>query len=307
MRHLGISDGNLEEGSFRCDVNISLRKVGETKLGTRCEIKNLNSFKNVERAIRYEIVRQADLLDAGHQIKQNTLLFDASSGKTGVMRSKEDSQDYRYFPDPDLRAVYIDKNRIDRARAQLPELPEAIAIRFSSSFGLAKADASFLAADRDLARYFEKAVLNAGDLVSPKIVANWVMTEFMREANAREWDLGAPPLKAESLGDLLKYIGSGTLSGRMAKEVFEEMVETGHAPATIVVSKNLQQVSDRQSVITVIKAVLERSPGQVAEFHAGKDKVFGYLVGQIMKDAQGKLNPGIVNEVLKDLLAGLKP
>ena len=303
VRHIGVSDGNLEEGSFRCDVNLSLRKVGVQKLGTRCEVKNLNSFKNVERAIEYEIVRQADLLEDGQKVIQSTLLFDASTGRTSVMRSKEDSQDYRYFPDPDLKPVYISEARVEAARKSLPELPEVMANRFVESFGLSKQDAMFLSSDKDLASYFEKTISHSGSQVSVKIVANWVMTDFMREANALEWNLASPPLMPEALGELLGLIGDGTISGKIAKGVFEDMVKTGVMPRQIVASKGLVQNSDRNEIETVIKQILDASPSQVDEYRSGKEKLYGYFVGQIMKVSQGKLNPALVNDVLKELLS----
>jgi len=303
VRHLGISDGNLEEGSFRCDVNLSLRRVGTTPLGTRCEIKNINSFKNVERAIHYEIVRQADLLEAGQKIVQSTLLFDASSGKTSVMRIKEDSQDYRYFPDPDLPPVTMDLDRIQRARQHLPELPEAMAERFVIAHGLSRADAMFIVTDRDLATFFEKTLACAGSGVTPKSVANWIMTVLMREVNSHEWDLGHMPLKPEALGELLALIGEGTISGRMAKGVFDEMITTGNMPRAIVNAKGLVQVSDRDAIEKVVSGVLAAAPAQVEEYLSGKEKVFGFFVGQIMKASQGTLNPAMVSEILKELLS----
>lgn len=303
VRHLGISDGNLEEGSFRCDVNLSLRPVGTSQLGTRCEIKNLNSFKNVERAIRYEIVRQADILEDGKSIVQSTLLFDAATGKTALMRTKEDSQDYRYFPDPDLPPVHMSAERVAKVRGELPELPEAMALRMATNLGLPNADAMFLSSDRDLATYFEKTLVSAGPRVPPKIVANWVMSDLMREVNRHEWDFGSIPLRPEALGGLLALIGDGTLSGRLAKEVFDEMVSTGAKPEDIVKNKGLVQISDRTTIEEVVKPILEASAGQVAEYKAGKEKVFGYFVGQVMKVSKGTFNPGVVNEVLKEYLS----
>jgi aspartyl-tRNA(Asn)/glutamyl-tRNA(Gln) amidotransferase subunit B len=306
VRHLDICDGNLEEGSFRCDVNISIRKRGTEKFGTRCEIKNLNSFKNIERAIRYEIVRQADVIDHGGSVQQQTMQFDAATGKTIAMRSKEESHDYRYFPEPDLRPLRIDEARIEKVRTGLAELPEAMAGRFQTDFGLSDYDAAVLTADRDLARFFEAVVKRVAGAVSHKIVANWVSSEFLREVNVREWDIAKPPVTAEMLGELLELLGKDTISGRIAKSVFEEMVEKGGAARAIVEAQGLMQISDDGAIRAVVEAVLNESKSQVEQYLSGKDKLFGYFVGQVMKKCEGKMNPGMVNETLKAMLGARK-
>ncbi len=306
VRALDISDGNLEEGSFRCDANVSIRPIGQKTLGTRCEIKNLNSFRNIEKAIGYEILRQADVLDNGGAIKQQTLQFDAGTGRTSAMRSKEDSHDYRYFPDPDLGPLRISKERVAVIRAALPELPEAMAERFKREHGLNDYDAALLTSDRDLAHYYEKTLKLVGAKVQPKIVANWITSEFLREVNTREWNLAAPPLTAEHLAELLRLIGDETISGKIAKTVFETMVSEGGAPAEIVKAKGLVQVSDTGAIIAVIDKVLDASPKQVADYLGGAEKLIGFFVGAVMKESGGKMNPGLVNKVLKERLEARK-
>jgi len=302
VRHLDICDGNLEEGSFRCDVNISIRKRGVEKFGTRCEIKNLNSFKNIERAIRYEIIRQADILDHGGTVTQQTMQFDAASGKTSAMRSKEESHDYRYFPEPDLRPLKITKTRIDAVREGLAELPEAMAKRFQAQFGLSEYDATVLTADRDFAHFFEAVVRRVNGSVSHKIVANWVTSEFLRELNVREWDVANPPVTADMLGELLELLGREVVSGRIAKTIFEEMVEKGGTAGSIVQRDGLTQISDVGAIRAVVSQVLSESTTQIEQYLLGKDKLFGFFVGQVMKKCEGKMNPGLVNDTLKEML-----
>ncbi len=302
VRHLGICDGNLEEGSFRCDANVSIRPRGQEKFGTRCEIKNLNSFRNIERAITFEIIRQADLIDSGGKVIQQTMQFDAASGKTSAMRSKEESHDYRYFPEPDLRPLKIDKARIERVRSELPELPVALAGRFMKEYELSEYDANVLTSEKELAGYFEETVKAVAGAVPAKIVANWVSSEFLRELNNREWNLSDPPIKPQDLGKLLTLIGKGTISGKIAKTVFEQMVEKGGDPEKIVASQGLTQVSDAGEIDRIVSKVLDESPQQVAQFLSGKDKVFGFFIGQIMKASGGKLNPELVNDCLKEKL-----
>ncbi len=306
VRYLEICDGNLEEGSFRCDANVSIRRKGDKSLGTRCEIKNLNSFRNIEKAITYEIIRQADLLDAGTKILQQTMLYDAASGRTVPMRSKEESHDYRYFPDPDLLPLKILPTRIESIRAALPELPEAMSKRFQERFALPEYDANVLTAEKPLAEFFEKVVHEVGDAVSPKIVANWVHSEFLREANNRSWDLAKPPVTAENLARLLRMIGAGSISGKIAKTVFEQMANHGGDAEEIVKSHGLVQVSDAAAVAMIVEQVIADHPAQIEQYKSGKDKVYGFFVGQIMKVSGGKLNPGVVNGILKDRLDALK-
>lgn len=302
VRFLDISDGNLEEGSFRCDANVSLRPRGQVELGTRTEIKNLNSFRNVERAITWEILRQADRLDAGEEVVQQTMKFDAATGRTSPTRSKEQTADYRYFPDPDLKPLTIDTDRIARIRAALPELPEAMSRRYQEEFQLTPYDAETLTSDKDLAAYFEEVLAAVGGDVTAKIVANWVSGEFLREANNGEWDLARPPIPAAALGELLGLMGKGTISGKIAKTVFEDMVQTGRKPSEIVKEKGLVQVSDSGAISQALDEVLEASPGQIQQYLAGKEKLLGYFVGQVMKKSGGRFNPGLVNQLLKEKL-----
>lgn len=306
VRHLDISDGNMEEGSFRCDANVSIRPRGEKKFGTRCEIKNLNSFRNIERAITYEIVRQADVLDSGDKVLQQTMQFDAASGKTSVLRSKADSHDYRYFPDPDLRPLHISAERIAAIKAALPELPEAMADRFKAAHGLNDYDAALLTSDRDLADYFESTLSKVEGKVSSKIVANWITSEFLREVSAREWSLTNPPIQPDHLAELLRLIGEETISGKIAKTVFEEMVEKGGTPKAIVDRLGLVQISDEGAIVAVIDQVLSANAANVASYAAGQEKLYGFFVGQVMKISGGKMNPGLVNKILKQKLDAAK-
>ena len=302
VRYLDICDGNLEEGSFRCDANVSIMPKGSKTFGTRCEIKNLNSFRNIEKAITYEIIRQADILDHGGKIKQQTMLFDAASGKTSPMRSKEESHDYRYFPEPDLFPLKIDHARISAVRDHLPELPEAMALRFCSQYSLPTYDAKVLTSEKELANFFEKLVQLVGGKVPHKIVANWVHSEFLREVNIRNWSLIDPPVTAEHMAQLLSLMGDQVISGRIAKEVFESMVESGGWPKDIVASKGLVQVSDASEILATIEKVLDAHPDQLRDYCSGKEKLFGFFVGQTMKVSAGKLNPGMVNDHLKAAL-----
>ena len=305
VRHLDVNEGNLEEGSFRCDANISLRKKGE-KLGTRCEIKNLNSFKNIERALRYEILRQHDALEAGEIIRQQTLLFDAASGKTSPMRIKEDSQDYRYFPEPDLTPLILTKERVDAVRKQMPELPKAMSERFEKIFELSSYDCLILTADKDLAHYFEQTIKYSKGFVTAKIAANWLISELIREVNDREWTWEKIPFSAERFAGLLTLIGKEVISGKIAKTVFEEMLTSLKSADEIVKEKGLVQISDISEIEKVVQEIVDSNPEQVQEYLSGRDRVFGFFVGQIMKKSQGKFNPGIVNDILKKKIAEKK-
>ncbi len=298
VRHIGISDGNLEEGSFRCDANVSIRPVGSMNLGTRCEIKNLNSFRNVERAITYEIERQKELISSGSKVIQQTLLFDAESGRTLPMRSKEESHDYRYFPDPDLPLLHIDTERLAAVERELPELPLAMSARFIENYGLPEHDADMLTQDRDVASYFEKSVSATDGKVPAKIVANWVIGEIVPLATEQKWNFLKPVISCNGLAALLKLIGIGTISNKIAKSVFEEMVKTGEDPQSIVNRLGLIQVSDEDAIIKVVDQILDDNPDQIAQFLAGKEKVLGFFVGQIMRASKGKMNPGLVNTIL---------
>jgi aspartyl-tRNA(Asn)/glutamyl-tRNA(Gln) amidotransferase subunit B len=303
-RYLDISDGNLEEGSFRCDANVSLRPVGSSTLGTRTEIKNLNSFRNVEKAITYEILRQADILESGDKVRQVTLQFDAAIGRTIVMRSKEDSPDYRYFPDPDLGVLHIDAARIQNVKANIRELPDQKVQRFQEAFSIPEADARQLTEEKELAEFFEDVVQRVDGAVAPKIVANWMLSEYLREFNARQWRFDQPFVSSERFARLLKLLGEGTISGKIAKTVFEEMAETGTDPDSIISAKGLVQISDSAAIKAVVDQVIAAHPEQVAQYLAGKQKVYGFLVGQVMKISAGRFNPNLLNECLKEALHG---
>ena len=297
--YLDVCDGNMQEGSLRCDANVSLRPQGEEKLGTRAELKNMNSFRHVEKALAFEIERQRRVLQAGGTVVQETRLWSAEEGKTLGMRGKEESHDYRYFPDPDLLPLEVDEAWVARVRAELPELPEQKKARFISAYGLPEYDAGVLTADKFLADYFEAAV-SAG--VEPKPASNWIMAELLRELNNDEREIRECPVQPGQLADLLKLIGRGTISGKIAKTVFTEMYKTGRDPAAIVQEQGLVQVTDTGAIEKAIDEVIAKNPAQLAQYRAGKTKVFGFFVGQVMKATQGKANPELVNELLKKKL-----
>jgi aspartyl-tRNA(Asn)/glutamyl-tRNA(Gln) amidotransferase subunit B len=301
VMYLGICDGNLEEGSFRCDANVSLMPVGSTVFGTRAELKNINSFRFIKQAIEYEMERQAEILDEGGRIIQETRLFDPSTGTTRSMRGKEEAHDYRYFPDPDLVPVIVDSAWIEEVRATLPELPEAKRARFAAELGLPEYDAEVLAASRELAHYFEETVAHFDQ---PKTVSNWVMGEVTRALNEDGKGIADCPVTPALLADLLKLIEKGTVSVKIAKTVFDEMYKTGKEPAAIVQEKGLVQVSDTGAIEAIIDEVLAKEAGQVAEYRSGKDKLFGFFVGQVMRLSKGKANPALVNELLLKKLNG---
>ena len=301
VMYLGICDGNLEEGSFRCDANVSLMPVGSTTFGTRAELKNINSFRFIKQAIEYEMERQAEILDEGGRIVQETRLFDPNTGTTRSMRGKEEAHDYRYFPDPDLVPVIIDDAWIERVRAGLPELPEAKRARFQAELGLSEYDAEVLSASRELAGYFEATVAL---FPQPKTVANWVMGEMTRALNEDGKGIAEAPVAPAQLAALLKLIEGGTVSVKIAKTVFDEMYKTGKEPAVIVEEKGLVQVSDTGAIEAIIDEVLAKEAGQVAEYRSGKDKLFGFFVGQVMRVSKGKANPALVNDLLLKKLNG---
>lgn len=298
VRYLDTCDGNMDEGSMRCDVNVSVRRPGEP-FGTRCEIKNVNSVRFVQQAIEYEARRQVEVLEAGGKIVQETRLFDTKNGTTRSMRSKEDAHDYRYFPDPDLLPLTLDQSFVDDIKATLPELPDAKKKRFIA-MGLSTYDASVLTGERDRANFFEK-VANGNDA---KMAANWLTTELMGALNKAEKDLSESPVTAEQLGGLIALISDNTISGKIAKEVFAEMFATGKDAAVIVEEKGLKQVTDTGAIEKLVDEVLAANADKVAEYRAGKDKMFGFFVGQIMKLSGGKMNPAIVNDILKAKLQG---
>ena len=302
VRYLEICDGNMQEGSFRCDANVSVRRKGTEKFGTRAEIKNLNSFRFVEKAINYEVERQIDLIESGGKVVQETRLYDPDKGETRSMRSKEEANDYRYFPDPDLLPVVLDETFITGVRSSLPELPDQKAARFASQYGLSAYDAGVLTASRELASYYEEvAGLVPGE---PKLAANWVMGELAAALNKEGLDIGAGKLPAARLAGLLKRIADQTISGKIAKEVFEAMWASGAEADAIIESKGLKQITDSSAIERAIEEVMAKNPGQLADYRSGKDKLFGFFVGQVMKATGGKANPGQLNELLKKKLQG---
>ena len=300
---IGICDGNMQEGSFRCDANVSVRRPG-APLGTRREIKNLNSFRFLQQAIDYEIQWQINEIEEGRQIHQATVLFDPDTGETRAMRSKEDAHDYRYFPDPDLLPLEIRPDWIAAVKSSLPELPQAMQARFQADYGLSAYDAATLAATRASANYFENAVAAAG-AANAKLCANWVMGELAARLNRDEKDIAASPVSAAQLAGMVKRIADGTLSSKLAKEVFEALWnDDGQDADAIIETRGLKQVSDASAIEPIIDEVLAANPKSVEEFRAGKDKAFNALVGQVMKATKGKANPQQVNDLLKKKLAG---
>jgi aspartyl-tRNA(Asn)/glutamyl-tRNA(Gln) amidotransferase subunit B len=301
VRYLGICDGNLEEGSFRCDANVSIRPRGSSGLGTRTELKNLNSFRFVEKAIEYEINRQKDVLLDGGAIVQETRLWDSSCSQTFSMRSKEEAHDYRYFPDPDLLPLMIDTDWIDRIRQTLPELPDARRDRFVEQLGLPAYDAGVLTSDRELADYFEECL---ADVPKPKPVANWIMGPLLGLLNTNGITIDQSPIPPAELAGLLKLIDSGAISAKIAKAVFDEMAVSGRAAAAIVNEKGLSQINDTGAIEAVVQDVLDRSPAEVAAYRGGKTKLMGFFVGEVMKATRGQANPKAVNELLRKQLEG---
>jgi aspartyl-tRNA(Asn)/glutamyl-tRNA(Gln) amidotransferase subunit B len=302
VRYLEICDGNMQEGSFRCDANVSVRRKGAEAFGTRAEIKNLNSFRYVEKAILYEVSRQVELLESGGKVKQETRLYDADKGETRSMRSKEEANDYRYFPDPDLLPVVLSDAFVEEVRRGLPELPDEKARRFSSEYGLSPYDALVLTASRELAAYYEEVAHAVPG--EAKLAANWVMGELAASLNKESLDIGKSPISAAQLAALLKRIADQTISGKIAKEVFEAMWASGMEPDAIIEAKGLRQITDTASIERVIDEVMAKNPDQLADYRSGKDKLFGFFVGQVMKATGGKANPAELNKLLKSKLAG---
>jgi aspartyl-tRNA(Asn)/glutamyl-tRNA(Gln) amidotransferase subunit B len=302
VRYLEISDGNMQEGSFRCDANVSVRRAGAERLGTRAEIKNLNSFRFVERAINFEVARQIELLESGGKVVQETRLYDPDKGETRSMRVKEEANDYRYFPDPDLLPVELDEAFVAAVRATLPELPDQKAARFSAQYGLSAYDAGVLTVSRELATYYEEVVRAAP--ADPKLAANWVMGDLAAVLNKENLEIDCGRLPAERLGGLLARIADGTISGKIAKEVFEAMWSSGAAADEVIDARGLRQITDRAAIERAIDAVMANNPGQLAEYRAGKEKLFGFFVGQVMKATAGKANPAQLNELLLRKLRG---
>jgi aspartyl-tRNA(Asn)/glutamyl-tRNA(Gln) amidotransferase subunit B len=299
LMYLDVCDGNMEEGSFRCEPNLSLRPVGQREFGTKVELKNINSFKYVNDAVEYEIKRQTKVLNEGGKIYQETRLWNINRGETAVMRSKEEAHDYRYFPDPDLVPLKLDAKWIEGFRADLPELPAVRTKRFMSDYGLPEYDAAILTATKDLADYFESSVKLFNQ---PKTVSNWVMGELTRELNHSGTDIAASPVSPERLVDLLTMVDKGVISLKVAREIFPELYRSGKTPEQIIQDKGLTQVSDEGALEQLIAEVVSKSPSQVAQFREGKQQVLGFLVGQVMKASGGKANPGKVNELLRKKL-----
>ena len=299
VRALGVCDGNMEQGSLRCDANVSVRKIGVEKLGTRTEIKNLNSVRNIARAIQFEAERQIDVLEAGGSIDQETRLWDADKNMTRTMRSKEDAHDYRYFPCPDLLPLRLDPARIVQLQKTLPELPDEMKQRFIESYGLSVYDASVLSSSRETASYYDEVI---GGKRDAKMAANWVMGELFAALNKAGKDIQSSPVSAKQLGELLDLLGNKTISGKIAKTVFEDMFETGRDASVIVEEKGLVQITDASAIESEVQAVIDENPEQTAAFRGGNDKLFGWFVGQVMKRTQGKANPAMVNQALKKLL-----
>jgi aspartyl-tRNA(Asn)/glutamyl-tRNA(Gln) amidotransferase subunit B len=297
VRYLDISDAIMAQGSMRCDVNVSIRPKGETELGTRTELKNINSFRFVEKAINSEIQRQQDLLEDGGKVVQETRRYDAERDTSSPMRSKEFANDYRYFPEPDLLPVEIDDAYIEAVRATLPELPDARKARFVSEYGLSDYDAGVLTASREMAEYFEAVAKASGDA---KLAANWVTGDLQALLNKNNWELTQSPIQADRLAVLIKRIIDNTISGKIAKTVFEAMLEDSASVDEIIAAKGLKQVTDSGAIESLVDEVIANNPEQVQQFRDGKEQVLGYLVGQAMKLSQGKANPGQVNQLLRE-------
>lgn len=300
LQYCGVSDCKMEEGSLRCDANVSVRPVGQKELGTKTEIKNINSFRGVERAIEYEAMRQAQLLEDGGTVVQETRTWDEKEGVTKSMRKKEEANDYRYFPEPDLVPFTVSDEYIEEIRKTLPELPDARKARYMESYGLAAYDADYLTNDKDRADYFE-AMVAAG--AEPKEAANWLMGDFAKLLSRDNLDMKAAPVQAAAMADLLKLIAKGTISGKIAKQVFAEMWTSGKDPETIVREKGLVQISDTGALEELAAKVIAANPQSVADFKAGKKKAVGFLMGQIMKETKGKANPQVVNGILTKMLS----
>jgi aspartyl-tRNA(Asn)/glutamyl-tRNA(Gln) amidotransferase subunit B len=306
VRYLEICDGNMQEGSFRCDANVSVRPRGTEKFGTRAEIKNLNSFRFVEKAIQYEVARQIEVIEGGGKVVQETRLYDSDKHETRSMRSKEEANDYRYFPDPDLLPVEIDERFIDAVRSTLPELPDEKAARFVREFGLSAYDAGVLSASREIGAYFEAVVAPLG-ATHAKLAANWVMGDLSSVLNRDGLEIGAARVPPEALAGLLARIVDETISGKIAKDVFESMWSDRKPADAIIEAQGLRQITDSGAIERVIDQVIAANPKQVAEYRGGKDKLFGFFVGQVQKATEGKANPAQLNELLRAKLGGGAP
>lgn len=303
VKYLGICDGNMEEGSLRCDANISIREVGSEKLGTKTEVKNMNSIKNVVDALRYEIERQIEIVTSGGEVIQQTLLWNADKQMIEPMRSKEESHDYRYFPEPDLSILEIDEDWLDRIRKELPELPSIRKERMKSQYNLPDYDIEILTTEKEYADYFEQTAQFTNDY---KAISNWFMTEILKIINEEKISINDFVIKPEWLAELINLINNQTISGKIAKEVFAEMLVEPQSPNLIVKKKNLVQITDENEIVKVVERVLETNQKQIQQYLEGKEKVFAHFVGQVMKETKGKANPTLVNKILKEKLEELK-
>jgi aspartyl-tRNA(Asn)/glutamyl-tRNA(Gln) amidotransferase subunit B len=300
LRYIEVSDADMEKGNFRCDANVSIRPAGSKELGTRAEVKNVNSFKFVVKALEYEIKRQAQILDEGGRVIQETRLFDSAKGVTFSMRSKEEAHDYRYFPEPDLVPIMVPKETIEAIRKTIPELPDAKRVRFVKEYGLPEYDADMLTQTRATADYYEEAAKLSGQ---PKVVSNWMMGELMRLLNAENKEIETCPIRPDRLAGMIKLIDDGVISTKIAKTVFEEMYKSGKDAGVVVEEQGLVQVSDTGAIETIIDEVIKANPAQAADYKSGKEKLFGFFVGQVMKASKGKANPDLVNQLLKKKLS----
>ncbi|CEH28111.1 glutamyl-tRNA amidotransferase [Aneurinibacillus migulanus] len=302
IQYCEVSDVKMEEGSLRCDANISLRPVGQEAFGTRAELKNVNSFRNVQRGLEYEEVRQADILRDGDEVVQETRRWDEAKGRTVSMRGKEEAHDYRYFPDPDLIKLNISREWVEEIRSSIPELPDARKARYLSEYGLPEYDASVITMSKELSDFFDATVQTGADA---KTAANWLMGELIGYLNANEKEMKDIQMTPESLGQMITLIEKGTISNKIAKKVFKEMMETGKSPEKIVEEQGLVQISDEGAIKQMVEEVVAKNPQAVEDFKAGKEKAIGALVGQVMKASKGKANPGVVNQLLRDVLNNL--
>ena len=300
LQYTEVSDCKMEEGSLRCDVNVSLRPWGQKELGTKAELKNMNSFKALQKALDYEIERQAAILDEGGKIIQETRTWDENKGITLSLRSKEEAHDYRYFPEPDLVPMVIDGEWVEEIRATIPELPDARKKRLMQDYGLPEYDAGVITSSKDLAEYFDVCLKHHQDA---KAISNWVMGELLKHLNASDTDITMSPIKPEQLGELLSLIAKGTISGKQAKQVFEEMWETGKKPEVIVKEKGMVQISDESAVAGLVDEAIAKNPQAVEDFKSGKESALGFFVGQVMKASRGQANPGVVNKILREKLS----
>jgi aspartyl-tRNA(Asn)/glutamyl-tRNA(Gln) amidotransferase subunit B len=299
LQWVGASEADMEKGNLRCEANVSVRRIGDEKFGTKVEVKNLNSVRHMQRAIEFEVKRQIGVLESGGQLQQETRLWDERAGETRVMRSKEEAHDYRYFPEPDLPPLKVSDEFVERVRAAMPELPEARRRRFMDQYGLSFSDASQLTSERSLADYYEKVTEVSGN---PRAASNWIRSELLRELESAGMTAGASPVSPEDLGGLVRLIEAGKISGKQGKDVLVEMFKSGKSAATIIAEQGLVQVSDTGEIDRIIDEVIAASPEQLEQYRAGKETLFGFFVGQVMKASKGKANPKVVNERLKTKL-----